>query len=115
MGQDTGRNDKARDNRLDALETRLKVALEEGPDRRARQGAEKRERSRSEGIAWRVSTELVASFLVCGLVGWWVDEWADTRPFALIVGLLLGGVVGIRNVYRVARDMTRDAEGKEDT
>lgn len=114
MDQDARDRDGAGDARLDALEARLKAALEDGPGGRADQGAERRERARSEGIAWRISTELVASFLVCGFVGWWVDEWSGTRPFALVAGLVLGGAVGIRNVFRVSRSMTRDAEGKED-
>lgn len=100
-----------RDNgKLSSLDQRIKAAREAGPDGKASERAEKRERSRADGIAWRISAELVAAFLVCGFIGWWIDEWLDIRPVALIVGLLLGGGVGIRNVYAVAMRMQREAE-----
>lgn len=108
-------SEKARgDDRLGALAARLKAAREAGAEGRARARAEKRARSKADGIAWRVSAELVAAFLVCGFVGWWVDEWVGSRPVFLIVGLLLGGVVGIRNVYRVAREISQAAEKEEE-
>jgi ATP synthase protein I len=101
-------------DRRDALEARLKAARQSGPDGRDRARLERRERSRADGLAWRISAELVAAFLFCGFVGYWIDEWSGTRPAFLIVGLLLGGTVGIRNVYRVARNISAEAEGTED-
>jgi len=96
--------------KLNSLDDRIRAARDAGPDGRSRTRAEKRERAKADGVAWRVSAELVAAFLVCGFVGWWVDVWLDTRPWALIVGLLLGGAVGIRNVYAVAMRVQREAE-----
>ena len=101
-------------DRRDALEARLKAARQSGPDGRDQARLERRERSRADGLAWRISAELVAAFLFCGFVGYWIDEWSGTRPAFLVVGLLLGGAVGIRNVYRVARKISAEAEGTED-
>lgn len=101
-------------DRKEAFEARLKAARESGPDGRTRARLESRERSRADGVAWRISAELVAAFLFCGFLGWWIDEWSGTRPAFLISGLLLGGGVGIRNVYRVAMRMSAEAEGTED-
>lgn len=101
-------------DRVGTLEARIKAARESGPDGRDRKRAEARERSRADGIAWRISAELVAAFLVCGFIGWWADEWAGTRPWIFLAGLLIGGAVGIRNVYRVAMNVQRAAEKRED-
>ena len=101
-------------DRRDALDARLKAARESGPDGRVHARLERRERSRADGLAWRISAELVAAFLFCGFGGWWIDEWSGTRPAFMVIGLLLGGAVGIRNVYRVARAISAEAEGTED-
>lgn len=108
-----GRRAGDKDRRA-ALEARLKAARQSGPDGRDQARLERRERSRADGLAWRISAELVAAFLFCGFVGYWIDEWSGTRPAFMIVGLLLGGTVGIRNVYRVARKISAEAEGTED-
>ncbi|WP_416899357.1 MAG: AtpZ/AtpI family protein [Minwuia sp.] len=100
-------------DRLGSLSDRLRAARESGPDGRARDRAEKQERSRADGVAWRISAELVAAFLVCGFIGYWVDEWVGTRPWGLVTGLLLGGGVGIRNVYAVAMRVSREAEARD--
>ena len=101
-------------DRLGSLNDRIRAARESGPSGRDRDRAEKRERSKADGIAWRISAELVAAFLVCGFVGYWIDEWTGSRPWALLAGLLLGGVVGIRNVYAVAMRVQREAEAREE-
>lgn len=96
--------------KLNSLDDRIRAARDRGPDGRDRNRAEQQERSRADGIAWRISAELVASFLVCGFIGWWLDEWFGSRPWVFIGGLLLGGAVGIRNVYAVAMRVQREAE-----
>ncbi|ANK82668.1 MAG: hypothetical protein TEF_19095 [Rhizobiales bacterium NRL2] len=101
-------------DRVGTLEARIKAARESGHVGRDRERAEARERSRADGIAWRISAELVAAFLVCGFVGWWIDEWIGTRPWVFLAGLLIGGAVGIRNVYRVAMKFQKAAEERED-
>jgi ATP synthase protein I len=108
------RRDSGTDDRLGTLGDRIRAARESGPEGRDRQRAEKRERSKADGIAWRISAELVAAFLVCGFVGYWVDVWLNSSPWALIAGLLLGGGVGIRNVYVVARNISQAAEEEKD-
>jgi ATP synthase protein I len=105
MVQNGSENEK-----LNSLDDRIRAARNRGPDGRAKERAEQQERSRADGIAWRVSAELVASFLVCGFIGWWLDEWFGSRPWVFIGGLLLGGAVGIRNVYAVAMRVQREAE-----
>ncbi len=51
---------------------------------------------------FRVVSELVAGVIVGGVIGWYLDKWLGSAPFALIVFLVLGAVSGFWNVYRLA-------------
>ena len=56
------------------------------------------------GQAVRVSTDLLASLIVGGALGWLIDTYVLTsKPWALVVGLILGLLAGIRNAYRTAQ------------
>jgi len=94
---------------LEALSDRLRDARgaarpdEDGP----------RRRSRAEGVAWRLAVEMVSAFAVCGFIGWWLDKWFGTLPWAMLTGLLLGGVAGLTNAFRVARAIQKDAEAAD--
>ncbi|MGX7704264.1 AtpZ/AtpI family protein [Methylobacterium sp. Gmos1] len=56
----------------------------------------------SLGIAMRLSTEFVAGVLAGGLLGWGFDRLLGTKPWGLIVLLVLGFGAGIYNVMRVS-------------
>ena len=57
----------------------------------------------SLGLAFRVSVELVSALAVGFGIGWLLDYWFETRPWLMLVFILLGGAAGILNVYRMAR------------
>ena len=65
------------------------------------------------GLAFRVSVELVSALAVGLGIGWLLDEWLDTRPWLMLVFLLIGGAAGILNVYRMAQGMGY-ADGYDD-
>ena len=50
----------------------------------------------------RLSSELVAGVLVGAVIGWALDHFVGTRPWGLIVFVLLGFVAGVLNVMRSA-------------
>lgn len=54
------------------------------------------------GLAFRVSVELVSALAVGLGIGWVLDEWLGTRPWLMILFILLGGAAGMLNVYRLA-------------
>src|SRR5271166_3083448 len=57
------------------------------------------------GLGFRIGLELVVA-VVFGLgVGWGFDELLGTRPWGLIVFLLLGIAAGFYNVFRAATGM----------
>ena len=70
------------------------------------------------GIAGRFATELVASLVVGGGLGWGVD-WlfgrigVHTRPVFLIVFFVLGAAAGIRGVMRAAAEINARMASKD--
>ncbi|WP_447969469.1 AtpZ/AtpI family protein [Nitrospira sp. M1] len=56
------------------------------------------------GQAIRVSTDLLASLIVGGALGWLIDTYVlRSEPWALVIGLFLGLAAGLRNAYRTAQ------------
>ena len=112
-GDDRPPREPDQPNDLEALSARLR-------DARATRRAEGREpdggppqRSRAEGVAWRLAVEMVSAFAVCGFIGWWIDKWLDSSPWGLLIGLLLGGTTGLVNAFRVARAVQKEAEAAD--
>ena len=76
------------------------------------------------GLAFRVAVELVSALAVGLGIGWLLDQGLGTRPWLMLVFILLGGVAGILNVYRMAsgfgyaagyrtdKDKEREQEGQ---
>jgi len=86
---------------------------------RQEQGARRAPPSQSN-IAFRFATELVASLIVGGGLGWGID-WLfghfgyHTRPAFMIVFFVLGATAGIRGVMRAAKEINAEiARGRSD-
>lgn len=47
----------------------------------------------------RAGAEMVGGVIGGLMMGWGVDSMFDTRPFGLVIGLLLGVVAGFYGVY----------------
>ena len=54
---------------------------------------------------FQVATELVVAMMVAIAIGWFLDDWLDTRPLFLLIFAFLGAAAGALNVYRRARKM----------
>ena len=54
------------------------------------------------GQAMTISTEFVAGVIAGGILGWIVDHVFGTKPWGLIVLLMLGFVAGVYNVMRAS-------------
>jgi ATP synthase protein I len=53
------------------------------------------------GTGLRVGVELVSALAVAVAIGWGLDHWLHTMPLFLIIFVLLGGVAGVMNVWRL--------------
>lgn len=67
-------------------------------------------RGTAMGIAFRLTTELVAGIIVGGGIGLLLDKWLGTGPLFLLVFFFLGMAAGILNVLKTAKQMTAQAE-----
>ena len=54
------------------------------------------------GLAFRLGTELVVATMIGMLMGFAVDDFFDTRPWGIVVGLIFGGAAGCLTAYRTA-------------
>ncbi len=90
--------------RLDELKTRQAAGAKRPPPSQS-------------GIAFRFATELVASLIVGGGLGWGID-WLfghfghHTRPVFLVLCFVLGIAAGIRNVMHAAKEINAEIAAK---
>ncbi len=87
------------DPRLDALDKRLDVAQATEDKRSGKH--QKASKGHSQGM--RVMSELIGAPLGGAIIGWLLDRGLDTKPWLLLVGLLLGFAVAVRNIYRISK------------
>ena len=57
-------------------------------------------------VAFRLGTELTVSTSIGGLLGYALDSFFGTKPWGLVVGIVLGSAAGCLAVYRVAMTLT---------
>ncbi|MGD9609605.1 MAG: AtpZ/AtpI family protein [Desulfovibrionaceae bacterium] len=67
-----------------------------------------------------VGLNLVTATFVGLLIGYWLDRWLGTKPWLLLVFLVLGIVAGFKNVVSEVRkiqkaDTDEPTDGKDDT
>ncbi|HTQ12619.1 MAG TPA: AtpZ/AtpI family protein [Rhizomicrobium sp.] len=65
-------------------------------------------------IAYRFATELVATTLVGGGIGWGLDWFFHTRPILTVALFLLGAAAGIRNVALASKEFNARFEAARD-
>jgi ATP synthase protein I len=53
------------------------------------------------GVGLRVGVEMVAALAVAVVIGLLLDRWLHTRPWLLMLFVLLGGAAGVLNVWRM--------------
>ena len=57
------------------------------------------------GTAFRITSELVGPVLVSTFIGYWLDQYFETRPVLMILFFVLGVITGFVNVVRAAKKM----------
>ena len=84
--------------RLDVLNARIEAAQKAASKTREPNAFA----GRAMGAGFRIATELVACVLVGAALGWWLDKTLGTKPWLMILLLLLGAGAGLRNAWRVS-------------
>ncbi|MBT3170780.1 MAG: AtpZ/AtpI family protein [Rhodospirillaceae bacterium] len=65
------------------------------------------------GQSMHLGIEMAATLVVGGGVGWYLDQWLDTKPWLLIVFLFLGIGAGLSNAFRLARRYSAEVAQQE--
>jgi ATP synthase protein I len=88
-------------DRLSRLAERLnKARAEADRDARPSAGPDNSAMQRGMALGLRIGVELVVAILVATLLGWGIDRWLGTSPWAAIAMFFLGVAAGMVNVYR---------------
>lgn len=66
--------------------------------------------ARAEGRGWAIGIEFVGTVLVSALLGWGIDRFAGTAPWAMIVLLLLGFAAGTRRAMQTSKQFDADPD-----
>lgn len=91
----------AEDARLNSLEERLKAAHDAEA---IRTGSKHKKPSKGYSQGNRVLAELIAGIAGGALIGWLIDRWLDSSPWALLVSMFLGIAVAFRNIIRISNE-----------
>ena len=103
MPEQNGQSEKSQQTDLNMLGEKLAAAQAR---RDAKLGQDKTDSNSLLGMAWKLSTELLASVLVGFLLGYGVDTLAGTGPWGLLIGLGLGIAAGFMGVFRTANALS---------
>jgi ATP synthase protein I len=89
------------ENNIDSLLLRVKKASSRG----LKSGLDK---PKADGIAFKLISDLLAGLLVGGVIGYNLDEKFDTKPFLLLILMILGIASGFYSFYK--HELKRDVE-----
>jgi ATP synthase protein I len=58
-------------------------------------------------IGLRIATEMVAAIAICVGIGLALDTWLGTKPWLMLLFIVLGVVTAFYNVMRTAKELER--------
>ena len=58
-------------------------------------------------FAARVGMELVVATMVGVFLGYLLDRYLGTKPWLMVVGLVIGAIAGFLSVYRFVQHMSK--------
>jgi len=86
----------------DQFKTRLEIAKKRILKRSK---STKQSSSSKLGIAFKMSTEMVAAVVVGTIIGFILDNWFGTKPWLILIFFFVGVIAGILNVVRSAKNI----------
>ena len=88
------------------LKDQFKARLEIAKSKILKKNKDSKQSSSSNlGVAFKMSTEMVAAVVVGTIIGFILDNWFGTKPWLILIFFFVGVVAGILNVIRSAKDM----------
>ena len=108
-----GADEAALSARLQRLGERLGQHQSDRPSENDnRQGANTDASGLARGLQF--TAEFAAGIVVGAAIGWLMDRWLGTRPWGMIVWLLLGFAAGVLNLMRAAGVVPSNTLGPRD-
>ena len=88
------------------LKDQFKARLEIAKNKILKKNKDSKQSSSSNiGVAFKLSTEMVATVVVGTIIGFILDNWFGTKPWLILIFFFVGVVAGILNVVRSAKNM----------
>ena len=88
------------------LKDQFKARLEIAKSKILKKNKDSKQSSSSNiGVAFKLSTEMVAAVVVGTIIGFILDNWFGTKPWLILTFFFVGVVAGILNVVRSAKNM----------
>ena len=88
------------------LKDQFKARLEIAKSKILKKNKDSKQSSSSNiGVAFKLSTEMVAAVVVGTIIGFILDNWFGTKPWLILIFFFAGVVAGILNVFRSAKNM----------
>ena len=88
----------------DQFKTRMEIAKKKVSKKNL---YNKNDNPSSIGVAFKLSTELVAAVAVGTIIGFILDRTFGTKPWFILIFFFVGVVAGIINVFRSAKNMQK--------
>lgn len=67
---------------------------------------DQQEVNRKSGLAYAAALSLFAAVVGGLVIGWLLDRWLGTRPWLLVVGLVLGAAAGFYEFIRATSKLS---------
>ena len=88
------------------LKDQFKARLEIAKNKILKKNKDSKQSSSSNiGVAFKLSTEMVAAVIVGVIIGFILDNWFGTKPWLILLFFFVGVIAGILNVVRTAKSM----------
>ena len=88
------------------LKDQFKARLEIAKSKILKKNKDSKQSSSSNiGVAFKLSTEMVAAVVVGTIIGFILDNWFGTKPWLILIFFFVGVVAGILNVIKSAKSI----------
>ena len=88
------------------LKDQFKARLEIAKSKILKKNKDSKQSSSSNiGVAFKLSTEMVAAVVVGTIIGFILDNWFGTKPWLILIFFFVGVIAGILNVFMSAKRM----------
>jgi ATP synthase protein I len=67
---------------------------------------DQQEVNRKAGVAYAAAVSLFASVVSGLIIGWLLDRWLGTKPWLLVVGIVLGAAAGFYEFVRATSKLS---------